>query len=71
LWFQNDKCAEGLRSHFSKPHKPSEEVKRKTVENNGLKFLCTSVEMQYREMGMRSIIWEGHKNKASDSLVQM
>jgi hypothetical protein len=50
---------------------PPEEVKRKMAENNGLKFLRTSVETQHREMGMRSIIWESHKNKAGDSLVQM
>jgi len=56
-------------SWTSKGH--PEELKRKAAENNGQSYHRTSAETQYREMGMRPIIWEHHRNKAGDSLVQM
>ncbi|KIM34589.1 hypothetical protein M413DRAFT_413029, partial [Hebeloma cylindrosporum] len=48
-----------------------DEMKQKAAENNGLTYLRTCAETQFREMGMRSITWECHKNKAGDTLVQM
>jgi hypothetical protein len=50
---------------------PPEEMRRKAAESKGLTVLRTWAETQFRDMGMRFIIWEHHKNKAGDNLVQM
>ena len=46
------------------------EVQRKTADKMGRNFLRMSAERQYREMGMRSIVWEFHENRAGTKLFQ-
>jgi hypothetical protein len=46
------------------------EIKRKTAERMGHSYLEKSAKSQYDEMGMRSIVWEFHENKAGTRLFQ-
>lgn len=46
------------------------EVKRKTAERMGHSYLEKSAQVQYKEMGMRSIVFEFHENKAGTKLFQ-
>ena len=46
-------------------------VQRKTAERMGHSYLQTVAETQYKEMGMRSVIWEFHENKAGVKLFQL
>jgi hypothetical protein len=47
------------------------EVQRKTADRMGQSFLQTSAEKQYKEMGMRSVVWEFHENRAGTKLFQL
>jgi hypothetical protein len=47
------------------------EMQRKTTETRARHSLQASAEAQYREMGMRSVIWEFHENKAGTKLFQL
>lgn len=47
------------------------ESQRKAAERNGRGFLQKSAEAQYKEMGMRSVVWEFHENKAGVKLFQL
>lgn len=47
------------------------DVQRKTADRMGSVFLRKSAETQYKEMGMRSIVWEFHENKVGSKLFQV
>jgi hypothetical protein len=47
------------------------DLQRKTAERLALSSLLESAESQYKEMGMRSVVWEFHENKAGVKLFQM
>jgi hypothetical protein len=47
------------------------DVQRKAVDRMGRSILQKAAESQYKEMGMRSIVWEFHENKAGTKLFQM
>jgi hypothetical protein len=47
------------------------DVQRKAAERMGRSYLQTSAETQYKEMGMRSVVWEFHENKAGVKLFQL
>ena len=47
------------------------EVQRKTAERSAHAHLQESAESQYKEMGMRSVVWEFHENKAGAKLYQL
>ena len=44
---------------------------RKAAERNGRSYLQKSAELQYNQMGMRSVVWEFHENKAGTKLFQL
>ena len=50
---------------------PPAEVQRKTAEKRSRSFLKSSAETQYREMGMRSVVWEFHVNPYGQKLFQL
>ncbi|KAF8802878.1 hypothetical protein BYT27DRAFT_7035360, partial [Phlegmacium glaucopus] len=54
---------EQVRVEWRTKGQPSE-VQRKTVERNGHNFLERLAGVQYREMGMQSIVWEFHETRA-------
>lgn len=58
------------RSEWINEGRPTE-AQRKKADKNGHSFLRTSAELQYKDMGMRSVIWEFHKNSAGTRLFQM
>jgi hypothetical protein len=47
------------------------DVQRKTAERSAIGYLQESAESQYKEMGMRSVVWEFHENKAGIKLFQL
>jgi hypothetical protein len=47
------------------------EHQRKTAERNGRSYLQKSAELQYKQMGMRSVVWEFHENKSGTKLFQL
>lgn len=47
------------------------EVQRKTAEKSAHSVLQESAKSQYKKMGMRSIVWEFHENKAGTKLFQL
>lgn len=47
------------------------EVQRKMADAMGRGFLQSSAETQYKEMGMRSVVWEFHENKSGTKLFQL
>lgn len=47
------------------------EQQRKTADRLARSSLQTTAERQYREMGMRSVVWEFHENKAGTKLFQL
>lgn len=46
------------------------DIQRRTADKLGV-VLQESAESQYKEMGMRSVVWEFHQNKAGMKLYQM
>lgn len=47
------------------------DVQRKNADKMGRGYIQTSAESQYKEMGMRSVVWEFHENKAGVKLFQL
>lgn len=47
------------------------DLQRKTAERLARITLERSAESQYKEMGMRSVVWEFHENKAGTKLFQL
>ena len=47
------------------------EVQRKKADKTGNIFLKNSAESQYKEMGMRSVVWEFHENQVGQKLFQV
>jgi hypothetical protein len=47
------------------------DVQRKTAEKSAHRYLKESAEIQFREMGLRSVIWTFHENKDGLKLFQM
>jgi len=60
---------ENERADWQNNGQPTE-VKRKTAERMGHTYLEKSAQVQYKEMGMRSIVLEFHQNKAGMKLFQ-
>ena len=47
------------------------DLQRKTAERMARSSLQASAESHYKEMGMRSVVWEFHENKAGIKLFQL
>jgi hypothetical protein len=47
------------------------DLQRKTAERSAHSCLQESAKSQYKEMGMRSVVWEFHQNKAGTKLFQL
>jgi hypothetical protein len=47
------------------------DLQRKTAERSAHSSLQETAESQYKEMGMRSVVWEFHENKAGIKLFQL
>jgi hypothetical protein len=47
------------------------DVQRKAADKMGLLTLRKSAASQYKEMGMRSVVWEFHENRAGTKLFQL
>ena len=47
------------------------DLQQKTAERLAHSCLRESAESQYKEMGMRSVVWEFHENKTGTKLFQM
>jgi hypothetical protein len=47
------------------------DYQRKTAEMSAHSRLQESAESQYKELGMRSVVWEFHENKAGTKLFQL
>jgi len=60
---------ENERADWQNNGQPTE-VKRKTAKRMGHTYLEKSAQVQYKEMGMRSIVLEFHQNKAGMKLFQ-
>jgi hypothetical protein len=61
---------EEVQAEWRTRGQPSE-LQRKTVERNGHNYLERSAEVQYKEMGMRSIVWEFHERKSGIKMFQL
>jgi hypothetical protein len=61
---------EEIRANWMSQGQPAE-LKRKTAERMGGSYLEQSAAVQFKTMGMRSIIWEFHENKAGTKLFQL
>jgi hypothetical protein len=47
------------------------DYQRKNADRSAHKTLLESAENQYKEMGMRSVVWEFHENKEGVKLFQL